>query len=176
MEYSPLISIGISATAKSGAQHAGRLRPRDELVGQRVEALELGVGQPPGLGRARERLLDADVAHAQLRVGPQQPREGLPRVLDLEGALGVVAEGPELRGDELAQQRLLVREVAVDGPHAHAGLAGDVVHLRLDAALGEHGSRRRDDPLAVAPGVGAQGLGGLGVGGRHRRDLGVKGT
>jgi hypothetical protein len=60
-----------------------------------------------------------------------------------------------------------VREVAVDGPHADAGLAGDIVHLRVDAALGEHGSRRGDDPLAVAAGVGAQRFRSLGVGCRH---------
>jgi hypothetical protein len=60
-----------------------------------------------------------------------------------------------------------VREVAVDGPHAHADLAGDVVHLRLHAALGEHDPCRGDDALAVAPCVGAQRFGGLGVGCRH---------
>ena len=76
-------------------------------------------------------------------------------------------EGPELRGHELAQERLLVREVAIDGPDAHAGLAGDVVHLRVDAAVGEHGARRGDDPLAVAAGVGAERFRGVRVGCRH---------
>jgi hypothetical protein len=58
--------------------------------------------------------------------------EGLPRVAaGVHRLLRVGAEGREALGDELAHERLLVREVAVDRPHPDAGGAGDVVHLRL---------------------------------------------
>ena len=57
---------------------------------------------------------------------------------------------------ERVEQRLLGREVAVDGADADARAAGDVVHLRVAAVLGEDRSRRLQDPLAIAPGVGAE--------------------
>ena len=57
---------------------------------------------------------------------------------------------------ELAHQRVLVGEVAVDGPHPDAGVRRDVVDLRRLALLGDDRAGGADDLLAVAAGVGAQ--------------------
>ncbi len=65
----------------------------------------------------------------------------------------------ELRGHQLALQRALGREVAVDGPDADLGAPRDVVHLRRLTALGEQLAGSLDDPLAIADGIGPLGLG-----------------
>src|SRR4051795_4524564 len=46
--------------------------------------------------------------------------------------------------------------MAVDGADANPGASGDVLHLTVEAALGEAGTRRLLDRLAIAPGVGPQ--------------------
>ena len=59
--------------------------------------------------------------------------------------------------EERVDQLLLVREAAVDGADADAGVVGDVVQRHAQPALGEQLSRGGQDALAVALGVLAQG-------------------
>jgi hypothetical protein len=47
--------------------------------------------------------------------------------------------------------------VAVDGADADVGAARHVVHLGVHALVGEHGTGRVEDLLAVTPRVGAKG-------------------
>jgi hypothetical protein len=63
-------------------------------------------------------------------------------------------------------QRRPAREVAVEGPDAHAGPLGDRLEGDVGARLGERLGRSGQQPLAVAACVGA--LGSLGLAGRHR--------
>ena len=65
---------------------------------------------------------------------------------------------PEALGEQLAQQRLLGREVAVEGAHSHVGDPGDLLHRRLHSLLGEDRLGGGHDAVAVALGVGAFGL------------------
>jgi hypothetical protein len=88
----------------------------------------------------------------------------------------VVGEAPELLGDELAEQRLLRREVPVHRADPDPGAAGDLVHLRVDALGRERGARGLEDALAVAARVRAElTLGGArrGVGHLGHRGLAV---
>ena len=57
--------------------------------------------------------------------------------------------------------------MAVDGPHADAGAACDVLHLRVQPVLREAVAGGRDDLVAVALRVGAERACGDGVGCRH---------
>ena len=58
--------------------------------------------------------------------------------------------------DERLGERLLRREVAVDGADADAGAARDVLHLRLGAVLGERCARGLQHLRAVADRVSAE--------------------
>ena len=72
-------------------------------------------------------------------------------------ATAISANSLEAVANHRRQQRLLRREVAVDGADADAGVGGDVVHLRLRAFAGEQLAAGGQDPLAVAARVGSQG-------------------
>src|SRR5258707_12504556 len=74
----------------------------------------------------------------------------------IEGLLRPPGEQAERLTDQRREQRLLGREVPVDGAHADARVARHIVDLRLGAALREHRSRALQDPLAIAAGIGAQ--------------------
>src|SRR3954452_21975891 len=80
-----------------------------------------------------------------------------------------------LGDDERAHERVLRREVAVDGPDADAGAARDVLHLRVEPVLGEAVAGGGDDLVAVALRVGAERAGG-GVGRRHMGKSGGTGV
>ena len=69
-----------------------------------------------------------------------------------------------------------IGEVAVQGPDADAGLLGDRLHGRTGAVLGEDLSRRRDQPLAVSPGIGPQGALSVVALGFARPDMWLKTT
>ncbi len=68
-----------------------------------------------------------------------------------------VGETLEVLLGERLDQRLLRREMAIDGADADARAAGDVLDLRLQADLGEGGGGGGDDLLAIAARIGAQG-------------------
>ena len=98
-------------------------------------------------GRARElvhRLRERPVlGHHPGRVGHELD-ESLPRILDLERMRGPPAARPSKRSSASASQQVLLgREVAVDGADADPGGAGDLVHLRVEAVLGELLARAR---------------------------------
>ncbi len=73
----------------------------------------------------------------------------------------------ELGREHRLDERLAVREAAVEGPDPDAGGRGDVLDRDVDAALGEQGLGGLDDALAIALGVSAKG-----AGGGHVRDQG----
>ncbi len=77
---------------------------------------------------------------------------------------------------ERVDQVFLVREVAVDGADADAGLARDVVHLRVEPVRCHQLPRRLDHGLAVAPRVGALDAGESFCGWIHEIDWGPEQT
>jgi len=88
------------------------------------------------------------------RTKPENPSQASSTSSERQARLDVVDLGLEQRVD----QRVLVREAAVDGPHPHARGGRDVVQRDAEAALGEHLSRGGEDPLPVAFGVDAESL------------------
>ena len=82
--------------------------------------------------------------------------ERVPRVYGVLGERRDLRELLEADAHHLGQQRLLGREVAVDGADPDAGVRGDLVHLRLRALACEQLAARGHDPLAVASGVGSE--------------------
>ena len=80
----------------------------------------------------------------------------LPRVLDLERVDGELPAAVDLRLEQRVDQRVLVREAAIDGADADARGGGDLVERDVEPALGEERGGGREHPLAVALGVGAQ--------------------
>jgi hypothetical protein len=149
------------------AQHAGVLGPVEQLdrapVGLLAQLLELARARE-GLG---EHLREAAVAGLHRADPVHQPAEAVPRVgvvqrpLDQRGELAHPVA--ERRGDE----QVAAREPAQQGGQPDPGPAGDLVHRRAEALLGEHHPGGLDDPLAVAARVGPQR--------RGRRDRAVAG-
>ena len=87
----------------------------------------------------------------------KKPKNAAPGSAASAWASGVLGQtGQALEEDGLAEL-LLGREVAVEGPDAHAGLVGDGVDRHLDSLGGEHDLGRIEDPGAVALGVGPHG-------------------
>ena len=131
-------SISSAMTAISSSCSAWRFRPRLP-------------------GTARQRVLNPGVPGGRLRDTAQQPLDQRERFsAGLERPARPPGEQAERLTDQLRQQRLLGREVPVDGAHADARVARDIVDLRIGAALREHRSRALQDPLAIAAGIGAQ--------------------
>ena len=99
---------------------------------------------------AEDELLEAAVGRLQRLGALEEANETLPRVLVMERLLG---QGDEL-ADALLEERLdeqvLLREAAVDGTHADAGVGRDVVHRDRQATLGERLLRSLEDPAAIA--------------------------
>ncbi len=113
--------------------------------------------QPDVLAGAGQCVLHSGVARRRLRVATQQRLERGERfVVLLERLTSPCGEETELLTQELHQQRLFCREVAIDRADTDAGLSGDVVDLRVRPVLGENATRAFEDPLAIATGVGAQ--------------------
>ena len=87
----------------------------------------------------------------------RKPLKPAPRV----GVGERVVEEPHELVEALLEQRgdqvVAVAEAAVGGADADAGAAGDLVHRRVEPALGEHVARRSEQAGAVAGRVGAQG-------------------
>jgi hypothetical protein len=126
--------------------------------------LLLGLGLHPDVfAGASQRVLDGGVARCRLRVATQE-------VLDNGEGLAVLfervarprAKQPKLLAQELHQQRLFCREVAVDRTDADARLAGYVVDLCVRTVLGKHSPRALEDPLAVSACVRTQRALGIG--------------
>jgi len=116
---------------------------------------------------ADERVAQPGVGGHHLGVAAQPGGERLPWVLDLERGADVVDRDAELLGDERLDQRVLRREVAVDGADADAGDTRHVVDLHMRALLRAHLAGGHEDALAVAPRIGPQGpFVGVGIG-RH---------
>ena len=82
-----------------------------------------------------------------------EPDPGVGVGQGLAGGLGVRGHlGLERGGDEVVAGRV----AAVQGADAHAGPAGDLVHRRVEAELGERLPRGGHDALPVAFGIHAQ--------------------
>ena len=130
----------------------------EQLFSDLYELLLLGLRLHPDLlAGARERVLDRGVARRRLRIATQQILEHGERLaVGLERLARPRGEQPELLAQELDQQRLFGREVAIDGADTDARLAGDVVDLCVGPVLGEHSSGALENPLAIAPRVGAE--------------------
>ena len=120
---------GVNAAAVSRPAALGD----GEQVGRRLDDVDLGLEEGgDALGRRS--------------AGPQRRRPAQHQVLQL--ALPLVEEGDG--------QARPVAEAPVDGPLAHAGLAGDVVHRHaVDAALGDQPLGRLEHQLPVAGRVSA---------------------
>src|ERR1700722_11201004 len=123
---------------------------------------EHGVDQPPylldqvmlgaGTPQARQAasvgcLVRACRLKEILQAGPAGPLYALPGNRE--------HGGPRIVG-ERTDQRVLGREPAVEGSHAHAGAAGDLLDAGFEAVLGEHVRRGIKQTLAVLLGVPAQ--------------------
>src|SRR5712691_2074150 len=145
-----------------GRLYAGTDRPRapgasGQLSDDRDQLVLLGLRFGPGRLRitARQRVLNPDVPAGRLRDTAQQPLDQRERFsAGLERLARPPGEQAERLTDQLRQQRLLGREVPVDGAHADARVARDIVDLRIGAALRERRSRALEDPLAIAAGSG----------------------
>jgi hypothetical protein len=138
-----------------GAHRPGLLRPREQHLQRRVHLLAHR-GEPLGRG-GREGLLQVAPGHRLAGHPVEEAGErgaGVGRAGPGPGVLDEVAQ-PGL-GDRL-EQRLLGREVPVDGARPDAGPGRDLVQRHRAALRGEQLPRRLQDALAVAPGVGAQG-------------------
>ena len=147
-----------------GRLYVGSDRPRasgafDQLCYDRDQFVLLGLRFRSGRLRitARQRVLNPGVPGGRLRDTAQQPLDQRERFsADLERLERPHGEQAERLTDQLREQRLLRREVPVDGAHADARVARDIVDLHGVAALRERRSRAREDPLAIAAGIGAQ--------------------
>ena len=144
----PHISVRMSSTSKSGAGP----RPPGAL-----DHTPHGLAQLAPAGSARS--IASGVAAKSIALRGARPRhhrsaraaarEGLPRVARPPRTCARTARrNRRAYADQLADQRVLRREVAVDGADADAGPARDVVHLRVLAVLRERLARGVEDPLA----------------------------
>src|SRR3954447_11209894 len=146
-----------------GAHGALRLRVGDEPAGELREARLLGRGVAE-VGVLVHRFGDGAVLVDDPRAVPQQLAEPVPRVRILERLARRLGEAGEALVGKGTQQTLPAREVAIDGAHADAGRARDLVHADVEPMLGELLARGHEHELAIAAGVGAlcgDGHGGL---------------
>ncbi len=113
---------------------------------------------PGPLGQHGEPDHRAQVGRAQQEIGQRAPRitvASADRPGFFEDPLEhVLADG--------ADQRVAVREAPVERAGPDTGGAGDLLHRNLGAPLGEDGSCRRDDSVAIAAGIGPQPWRGVG--------------
>ena len=135
--------------AEVGAQVAGVLRALRQLGDERLDPGPRGREPLLAAGRDEQRLLEAAIFGVQLERLLEEAREAGPGVVGTEGLAGQRLDSRRLLVEELVDQRLPVREAAIDGPDADAGVPGDVVEPDVDAALGEQHRRGREDPLPV---------------------------
>ena len=84
--------------------------------------------------------------------------EGLSRIVRVERGARVVDQRLHAIHDDRGEQRLLRREVAVDGADADAGARGDGVDRHGEALRREHLAGRLEDARTVAARVCAQRL------------------
>ena len=111
---------------------------------------------PLELVGAHHRQLKADVSLDRFGGAAHHGLEHVSRVYGVLGERRDRCELLEADAHHLGQQRLLGREVAVDGADPDAGVRGDLVHLRLGAVAREQLAARGHDALAVASGVGSE--------------------
>src|SRR4051794_35896274 len=142
---------------KVGADHARLLAALDQLLDEAEQLALVTRHAPDQVGTHRVDLALGPVVAVEPGAAPHDPAERLPRVLDVLERLArdradrlVAAERDRL------DQRLLRREVAVDGAHAHPGPAGDVIHLSVQPVLREGLQRGRPHALGVAASVGSE--------------------
>ena len=147
---------------EGGGLHVARVLParqqaRDAIdegaLGGRGEGVELGVAVPAlGEHGVQARIGAVDVhherhhrAHALAHLGG----EGRGGVSCLEGPERSIGHLHEATEGDLAEQRVLVREVLVDGAGGHAGVGGDPLGRGGRVAeLGERSLGRREQAAA----------------------------
>ena len=87
----------------------------------------------------------------------RKPLQRAPRIAVGERVVEAAHELLEALLEQRGDQVVAVAEAAVGGADADARAAGDLVHRRVEPALGEHGARGDEQAGAVAGGVGAKG-------------------
>ena len=147
-----------SSRTKSGRRRAGVLRPAGKALNRAQGVLAVG-GEVQGVGVGRHECRgEAPVAGVQGADLLDDEAEAVPRVGIGEPLVHDGVARPHLFRECLGDQRLLGREVAVQGGRAHSGAAGDLPHRDVQAFGGEQPAGRVKDELAVIPGVGTQGV------------------
>ena len=101
------------------------------------------------------RLRKQAIVRPQLRRAAKEIAKPLPGIGGLERLAPPLGEPGEAVRRQRLEQRLLGRKVAVDRADADVRCSGDVVDLRLQAVGRELCPSGGEDPLAIAPGVGA---------------------
>ncbi len=111
------------------------------------------------VARAHQRVLSRRVGGSDLRTLAHDVGEHLEgfAVRPLDAGLGHREDVLELALDHRHHQRVLGREVAIERADTQAGARGDVIHLGLDALLGERLGGSGEDARPVAGLVGALG-------------------
>src|SRR5215204_1685716 len=137
------------------AELAGALGPVEQLRGRLEELRRRGLGVEPSRPGAH-RLAPADVLSLHRGSPLEHLDDTTPRVRVLQGRLCEVDDARHLVGPERLKQRLLGREVAVDGAHANAGAARDLLHLRIEAVRREGLTCGVEHPTPVSAGIGAK--------------------
>ncbi len=161
---SPAIAVA-SATAENssrdvgrpdvGTDRAGRLGAGDQL-GDRAHQL-VAYGQRSELELVRHLLGERTMASVELGKVDEEPFERLRGIRAGERFPRLLEHRLEHGGEHCFDERLLGRKVAAHRADTHTGPAGDLLHLGLQARLGEDLLGRGKDPLAIADGVGAAG-------------------
>ena len=84
------------------------------------------------------------------------PEQRLPGIGLLERLLRRSGNAIEVTLEDGVDERVLRGEAAVEGAHPDVGAAGDLLHARVGAELGERPLRSLEDPLAVLSRVAAE--------------------
>jgi MFS family permease len=146
--------VGERRVGAQGPRHPGALdQPLHQLGRGLARAHDRLVVQGDGAEQRRDDRADAQVEGA-VHVARQRP-EGVRLLVERQPRL--LRHAAEQVVHDRAHQRPAVGEPAVQRADADAGARGDLLERRPGPLLDEEVARRQQDPLAVAPRVGAHG-------------------
>ncbi len=140
-----------------GAQLAGIAGALDELADERPDVGAEQAHALAALGALQQQLLEAAVLGLHLHRALEEAAQPAPRVAVGERVVEEAHELLEALLEQRGDQVVAVAEAAVGGADADARAPGDLVHGRVEPALGEHVARCSEEAGAVAGRVGAKG-------------------